>query len=119
LNTESGDVSLTSSREKKWKKWLNIYLANELPKQDYNGSLYDIGFDVPETHVIKKENTLFYAFYAKSYQGSVELRGLEKGAYKITDYVNQKELGIVSKDTPNLKVDFDEYLLIKASPTER
>jgi alpha-galactosidase len=116
LNTESGDVSLTPEREKKWKKWVDIYLKNELSKGDYQGSLYDIGFDKPESHVIKKDNNLFYSFYAKSFQGKVELRGLQQGTYKITDYVNQIELGSVSRVKPNLDIKFNGFLLLEASP---
>ncbi|MCB0284593.1 MAG: alpha-galactosidase, partial [Calditrichaeota bacterium] len=116
LNRESGEISLTEAREKKWKKWLDIYLANELPKQNYLGSLYDIGFDVPETHVIKKDNNLFYAFYADEFNGPIELRGLSEGNYKVTDYVNEIDLGTVTKDSPRLDVDFKEYLLVKATP---
>jgi len=118
LNRESGEISLTKAREKEWKKWLDIYLSNELPKQNYDGSLYDIGFDIPETHVIKKDKVLFYAFYSKNYKGTVELRGLGNGAYTVTDYVNQKDLGIVSNDKPIIEVEFEQYLLVEASPAK-
>jgi alpha-galactosidase len=43
-------------------KWLNIYQKYQLSKGHYL-NLYDIGFDYPEAHVIKKGNSLFYAFY--------------------------------------------------------
>jgi len=118
LNRESGKISLQKAREKEWKKWLDIYLSNELPKQNYDGSLYDIGFDIPETHVIKKDKVLFYAFYSKNYKGTVELRGLGNGAYTVTDYVNQKDLGIVSNDKPIIEVEFEQYLLVEASPAK-
>jgi len=62
---------------------------------------------------------VFYAFYSKNYKGTVELRGLGDGTYTITDYVNQKELGTVSKDKPNIDVEFEQYLLVEASPVER
>ena len=78
--------------------------------------LYDIGFDIPETHAIKKNDVLYYAFYAKEYSGPVQLRGLERGTYKVKDYANQKELGVVSSESAQLEVDFKEYLLIEVSP---
>ncbi len=43
-------------------KWLNIYQKNELSKGQYL-NLYDIAFDYPEAHVIKKDHKFFYAFY--------------------------------------------------------
>lgn len=43
-------------------KWLKIYHKYQLSKGHYL-NLYDIGFDYPETHVIKKDSSFFYAFY--------------------------------------------------------
>ncbi|MCB0283526.1 MAG: alpha-galactosidase [Calditrichaeota bacterium] len=116
INTESGDVSLTESREKKWKKWLDIYLKYQLPKGHYLGNLYDIGFDKPETHVVKKGDAYFYAFYEKEFAGRLEIRGLENGKYNVTDYVAGKDLGQVSSDDPFLETEFSDYLLIRVSP---
>ncbi len=55
VNTKSGDVSLTPEREAEWAKWNKIYREKMLPKGDYLGGLYDIGFDKPETHAIRKD----------------------------------------------------------------
>ena len=43
-------------------KWLNIYHKYQLSKGQYL-NLYDIGFDYPEAHVIKKDGKFYYAFY--------------------------------------------------------
>ncbi len=43
-------------------KWQKIYQKYQLSRGQYL-NLYDIGFDYPETHVIKKGNTFYYAFY--------------------------------------------------------
>ena len=43
-------------------KWLNIYQKYQLSKGEYL-NLYDIGFDYPEAHVIKKDGSFYYAFY--------------------------------------------------------
>ncbi len=113
LNTESGDVSLTREREKEWKKWIDIYNKYKLPEGEYLGELYDIGFDKPETHVVKKGDTLFYAFYAGKFKGEVELRGLdETESYTVFDYVNDKKIGEINGSNPELNVNFKKYLLI-------
>ena len=71
-----------------------------LSQGQYLGQLYDIGFDVPETHVIRKDQTLYYAFYAKHWKGPVELRGLEDRTYGVVDYVNGTTLGRYQDTAP-------------------
>lgn len=107
---------LTSEKEIIWKKWLDIYKENYLSKADYRGELYDIGYDKPETHAIRKGDTMNYAFYADKWDGEIELRGLENKTYKIIDYVNNKFISNVRGNNPKIKVQFDKYLLIKAVP---
>jgi alpha-galactosidase len=105
---------LTAEKEKVWEKWIKIYNEKMLPRGVYMGSLYDIGFDKPETHTIRKDSNMYYAFYADSWDGQVELRGLDERIYNITDYVNQKYLGKVKGPAAKLKVKFDKYLLVEA-----
>ena len=107
---------LTPSREKKFETWLRIYREKMLSQGQYLGQLYDIGFDVPETHVIRKEKTLYYAFYAKHWKGPVELRGLEDRPYDVVDYVNGTKLGTVSGHNAHLTVAFDKHLLLEVRP---
>ena len=109
-------IDLTPEREKIWKKWMKIYKEKMLPTGIYLGTLYDIGFDKPETHAIRKDSNLFYAFYANNWKGEVELRGLDSKLYKITDYVNQKDYGTVKGPAAKLEVEFDKYLLLEAKP---
>lgn len=111
-----GDLNLTPAKEKIWSKWIKIYKENMLSNGIYRGDLYDIGYDRPETHVIRKGDTMYYSFYDSSFTGSVELRGLEKHSYKIYDYVNDKYLGDVQGSFAKLNVDFKKYLLIKVVP---
>jgi alpha-galactosidase len=87
-----------------------------LSKGAYEGSLYDIGFDKPETHAIRKDNTMYYAFYAPRWKGPVQLRGLSAGTYKVTDYVHNQSLGTVHGPIASLYVSFDHDLLIEADP---
>ena len=115
----SDTVQLTQQREKLWKKWIAIYNAHRLPEGTYLGDLYDIGYDRPETHVIQKGDTLFYAFYAPEYQGAVIFRGLmPNGSYRVWDYVQNRNLGTVSTTSPSLTVQFKHALLVAAVPVE-
>ena len=72
LVTKHGKSDLTPAREKDFEKWLGIYREKMLSKGQYLGQLYDIGFDVPETHVIRKDQTMYYAFFAKQWKGTVD-----------------------------------------------
>ena len=107
---------LTPSREKEFEKWLRIYREKMLSKGQYLGHLYDVGFDVPETHVIRKDRTMYYAFFAKQWKGSVELRGLEDRNYSVVDYVTGKRLGMVSGHNAHLPIEFTGNLLVEAQP---
>ena len=85
-----------------------------LSKEEYIGELYDIGFDKPETHVIKKGDKMYYAFYDKSWNGNIELRGLNKDkSYVAFDYVNNKVIAKFSGENPTIDVTFNNYLLIE------
>ena len=110
---------LTPDKEQVWAKWVRIYRENMLSKGQYLGDLYDIGFDKPETHCVKKGTSLYYAFYAPNYDGTVTLRGLSPlTRYRITDYVNNRELGSVEGPNGTLKAAFSHSLLIVARPFE-
>jgi alpha-galactosidase len=53
-------------------------------------------------------------FPAERFTGKVELRGLEKnGKYKVVDYANNKDFGILYGDKPYLNVSFEDYLLLQ------
>ncbi len=115
---EHKDFLLTPEKEKIWKKWLDIYKENMLSTGTYRGELYDIGYDKPEAHVIEKNNTLYYSFYADSWKGDIQLRGLTEGKYKIVDYVNNNVIATVNSSNPVINCLFEKYLLIKAIPVK-
>ena len=69
-----------------------------LPKGEYLGHLYDIGFDKPEGHAISKDGAMYYAFYAPSFNGKLELRGLKAGRYRVRDLFNEVDLGKVTRE---------------------
>jgi alpha-galactosidase len=108
---------LTPEREALLKNALDIFYQKDLAHGEYVSGLYDIGFDYPETHVIRKDGTLNYAFYThgKPVQ-EVELRGLEAGhRYQLTDYYNHKDLGVVTAEEKTvLPVPVDGALLVEA-----
>ncbi len=114
---EDSKHALTPEREEKWKKWLRIYEDKMLPEGFYLGHLYDIGFDKPEAHAIKKDDRIYYAFYADSYEGKIQLKGLKPGiVYSVNDYVNKKNFGKVKNSSSVIDVSFEQYLLLEAKP---
>ena len=112
---------LTPQMEQLLKKWLHIYQEHHLADGEYL-NLYDLAFDKPEAHVIRKDKKLCYAFYTQQmdqiYQGLVELRGLAPDTYRLHDYVNDIELGTVHGPQATLKVEFRGSLLLEAIPQE-
>jgi len=110
------NIDLTPEREKIWKKWLDIYQTKRLSQGTYLGSLYDIGFDRPEAHAVLKDGEMYYAFYADSFKGDVELRGLENRGYRIMDYENGRDLKTVEGPVAHLEVEFVKHLLLEAAP---
>lgn len=107
-------VDLTPEKEQYWQKWIGIYREKMLSTGTYLGNLYDLGFDRPEAHAIQKDGKMYYAFYADHWQGEIELRGLEKRTYRVTDYVNGKDYGTVQGPVAKLGVEFDKFLLLEA-----
>lgn len=122
------ETDLTEEREVYWRKWSDIYQAQRLAEGQYIGELYDIGFDRPETHVVKKDGSIFYAFYSdqnpgkraedtETYTGRIEFRGLDAGkTYRLFDYENQVDLGTVTGPLAALEVTFTNHLLVQATP---
>lgn len=112
----SGKYLLTPEKEIVWKKWFDLYNSMMLSKGTYMGGIYDIGYDKPEGHVIKKGNSTFYAFYADNWDGDIQLKGLDKNkTYALRDYFNNKELGTVSGENAVYKGTFSNFLLIEAT----
>ena len=107
---------LTPEREREWRHWITLYNDKKLSQGIYRGELYDIGFDKPEAHVVQQSGRNYYSFYAKQWQGVVELRGLPTGTCRVRDYFNDRDLGQVSSTRNTLKVEFEHFLLIEAIP---
>ncbi|HVN99100.1 MAG TPA: glycoside hydrolase family 36 protein [Steroidobacteraceae bacterium] len=109
---------LTPERQVLWARWVKLFEQQRLVDGEYLGTLYDIGFDVPETHVIAKGQAMYYAFYAPHFHGRVQLRGLQPGRYRIRDYVNDRVLGEVRAPDATFEVDFEHSLLVEALPQQ-
>lgn len=107
---------LTPARRKIFEKWVGLYKEKMLSEGTYEGTLYDIGFDRPEAHAIKKGDTMYYSFFATQFNGKVELRGLEDREYKVIDYENNKALGTVHGPTARVDAAFARHLMLEADP---
>jgi alpha-galactosidase len=107
---------LTPEREILWRKWIALYKDKMLPQGIYRGDLYDIGFDEPEAHAIEKSGHMYYAFYADRWAGSISLRGLGSGEYRVHDYFSDREFGHVTRAKNTLMADFEHFLLLEAMP---
>jgi alpha-galactosidase len=107
---------LAPERERLWGEWTKRYDANALWSGEYLGGLYDIGFDRPEAHAVRKDGALHYAFFAKRYRGRVELRGLDAGGYRVKDSLSGRDLGRVQGPVAALDVRFERSLLLEARP---
>ena len=96
-----------------YQKWLRISETEKLSEGEYL-NLYDIAFDRPETHVIRKGQTYYYSFFSgEHFHGNVELRGLPKGRYRALDLLTGDTVSLVRSDSPYLGLDFDQSAIIK------
>jgi alpha-galactosidase len=116
LATKRSRSDLTPERKKLFEKWLRIYRDKMLSRGQYLGGLYDIGFDLPEAHVIRKDNKMYYAFFAKQWKGEVQLRGLEDRSYRIMNYVDGADMGVAHGPIINLPAEFEKHLLLEVRP---
>ncbi|AVT28408.1 alpha-galactosidase [Plantactinospora sp. BC1] len=107
---------LTPEKDALWRKWVSLYQRHMLPAGEYRGDLYDIGFDKPEAHVVTRRGTLHYAFYADQWDGTVELRGLGRGRYRLTDPFNGVSLGTVDARHNTVRLTFEKFQLVVAEP---
>jgi alpha-galactosidase len=111
-----GGYVLTPEKEALWRKWVGLYRQHMLPKGEYLGTLYDIGFDRPEAHAIAKDGAMYYAFYAADHSGPVQLRGLAAGRHRVRDLFNDVDLGEVDAERATVDVAFKRFVLLQATP---
>jgi alpha-galactosidase len=109
-----GGYVLTPAKEALWRKWVTIYNEHMLPKGEYLGHLYDIGFDQPEGHAISKDGAMYYTFYAPKFAGKIPLRGLAAGSWRVRDLFNDKDLGAVDAASATIDATFERFLMLRA-----
>ena len=115
--TESGGSLLTPEKEALLRKWVPIYKEKMLSRGTYL-NLYTYGIDKPEAHVIDKDGTLYYSFYAPSWEGEpITLRGLDAaGSYLVTEYASdQPESYRISGSRPVITPHFKDNYLIEVT----
>ena len=114
-NVRGDGYLLTPEKEAALKKWVGIYNEKMLSKGEYL-NLYDIRFDVPETHVIAKDGAMYYAFYADSWNGErIGLRGLDpEKTYVVTEYASDdKKSFTIDGADPFITPIFERNYLIE------
>jgi alpha-galactosidase len=111
-------VRLTPEKEAHWKKWIGIYNSKMLSQGEFL-NLYTIGYDTPEGYAIRKDGKMYYAFFlqehAAPWKGEIELRRLQPGRYRVFDYVNGKDYGVVDAAEPKVKAEFADHLLLEVT----
>lgn len=125
---------LTPEKASLWKKWFDLYHQKMLSQGEFL-NLYTLGFDEPEGYAIRKDSTLYYAFFAPAprawgldkpprlpksqdnvWEGRLELRGLDPSKqYRVSDYENGKDLGVLSGSSPSLGARFSNHLLLEVT----
>ena len=101
-----------------WNRWFHEYRDLGLASAEYV-NLYDLAFDAPEVHVVRKGKAMYYGIYADAWARNkrIELRGLDKGVtYEVYDYANRKPLGEVKGAEPYLQIGFKNSLLLRVRP---
>lgn len=115
---EDSTLMLLPDKNLIWKKWIDIANREELVKGTYV-NLYDIAYDIPETHAIQKEKTLYYSFFSdKPFTGTVELRGLADHIYAIVDCLTNKTICEINAKSPKIMIEFKDNLMLKAVEKE-
>ncbi len=110
---------LTPEQGLRWRRWFALYRELGLASGEYL-NLYDLAFETPEIHVVRKNGDLYYGIFA-DYWGQdrpIELRGLNpEKSYEIYDYAGQRSLGTLPGKSPKLKISFKDSLLLRVHPT--
>ena len=113
-------AKLTDPQRTKWERWFRMYRDMGLASAEYL-NLYDIAFDKPEIHAVRKGDEMYYGVFADVWPVNrpIPLRGLDKTrTYEVTDYANNRPLGRVSGARPYLNCSFKDSLLLQAKPTK-
>jgi len=113
---------LADDKEPLWRKWFDLATQHSLADGEYL-NLYDLAFDFPEAHAIRKDGAVYYGFFChkleEQYSGEIELRGLDRTkTYQVLDYVAGRKLGEITGTNPHMKIELRGSLLLKLTPVE-
>jgi len=99
-----------------WQRWFREYRDLDLSHAEYV-NLYDLAFDKPEVHVLRKGRDSYYGIFADVWprdKYKIELRGLDKDqTYEVYDYANRRSLGTLKGAQPVLNIAFKDSLLLR------
>ena len=112
-------ASLDETQRQKWTRWFAEYERLDLSRTGTYLNLYDVAWDRPEVHVIRKGDDLYYGIFADLWSTGrkIELRGLDPGhRYEIVDYGRRRFVGTVDGADPHIQVGFKDHLLLRARP---
>ncbi len=104
-----------------WQRWFKEYRELGLSRAEYV-NFYDLAFDKPEMHVVRKGDELYYGLFSEVWPMTrrIELRGLKKElSYEVYDYGNRRRIGSVNGSDPYLRVSFKDHLLLRLKPIAR
>lgn len=124
------NVESYQERQTEWQEWMSFYYREDVVSGQYL-DLYDIAFDYPEGHVVKKNDAYYYTFFTHydglfacldnrcddqnllqmekpkddEYKGSIELRGLDSNTqYMVTTYPEGIDVDMFSDNRGNITV---------------
>ncbi|GIV83781.1 MAG: alpha-galactosidase [Candidatus Roseilinea sp.] len=106
---------LSAQKFELWRFWFDLYQRYRLAEGEYL-DLYDLAFDFPEAHLIRKDGRLYYAFFAETFDGTLPLRGLEARRYHLRDYEHDLDFGMVQGPQASFHARFAHHLLLEATP---
>lgn len=116
---EDSALILGQRKEQYYEKWMQIYNAEKMSLGEYL-NLYDIAYDKPETHVIRKGDIYYYSFFSDgNFKGVVKLRGLAKGKYKVYNLDGHKLISVISSFHPEVNLNFNRYSILKVVREQR
>ncbi len=110
--------NLNNDEKLRFERWFTTYRNMNLARGEYL-NLYDIAWDKPEGHAVRKGDEMYYGFYADVWRSDrdIELRGLDRAkTYEVFDYANGRLLGNVSGAKPRLRAPFKGSLLLRVKP---
>jgi alpha-galactosidase len=84
--------------------WSSI--RRRVSPSQFLGTLYDIGFDLPEAHVIRKDKEMYYAFFARNW----------KAPWSCAARANR--LRNRPRSVTHLSAEFTKHLLLEATPQQ-